>query len=170
MSNFASLVSKYIFRIWTLRGYILAFLTSQSFQSNFDSWVSRDSFFLGVSFRLWTLRGLIMASMTSQRLKFSSVKRRCKCLQMTWQLLCGYYTQEKQLMILISQTPDPLGSFKVSYPSMRIVHGWSRALISTKRSILNAVFTRFDGHFWYFSYWDTLSHYLRTSENCKSQF
>ena len=56
--------------------------------------------------------------------------------------------QEKVLMMSISQTQDP----QVSYPTTHIVAILSRALISTKRLILMAVFTRVNGIFRYFGY------------------
>ena len=49
-----------------------------------------------------------------------------------------------------SQTQDPHGSFKVSYPTTHMGAIWSRTLISTKRSILMDVFTGVNGVFRYF--------------------
>ena len=64
-----------------------------------------------------------------------------KFIQMTSQFLYGNNTQEKALMMSISQTQDLHGSFKVSYSTMHIKAIWSCTLISTKCSILIAVFS-----------------------------
>ena len=66
-----------------------------------------------------------------------------------WAPLLGNSTQERVFMVPVTLTQDPHGSFKVSYPTTRIIIMiWSRVSISTKRSTFSGGCYQGKWRFW----------------------